>query len=95
MKIGWLEETMQKREMAVGIARGVEITAVGCPFYNRCPIAIDGTCNTKTPPVHEPTLGHQISCHHSIEEITAIENAPQQILHGFEKVAPDEETARP
>ncbi|MDH3375873.1 MAG: ABC transporter ATP-binding protein, partial [Gammaproteobacteria bacterium] len=35
LRIGWLEDTMQKREMAVGIAKGVEITAVGCPFYNR------------------------------------------------------------
>jgi peptide/nickel transport system ATP-binding protein len=91
MKIGWLEETMKKREMAVGIARGVEITAVGCPFYNRCPIAIDGTCNTQTPPMHEPTAGHMISCHHTVEEILEIENAPQQVLHGFEKAAPDDE----
>ena len=46
MRIGWLEDTMKKREMAVGIARGVEITAKGCPFYNRCPLAIEGTCQT-------------------------------------------------
>jgi peptide/nickel transport system ATP-binding protein len=44
MRIGWLEDTMQKREMAVGIARGVEITKRGCPFFNRCPLAIEGTC---------------------------------------------------
>ncbi len=93
MRIGWLEETMKKREMAVGIARGVEITAVGCPFYNRCPIAIDGTCNLKTPPTHEPTAGHMISCHHTVEEILEIENSPQQVLHGFEKAAPDDETS--
>ena len=95
MKIGWLEETMKKREMAVGIARGVEITAVGCPFYNRCPIAIDGTCNTKTPPVHEPSAGHQISCHHELEELVEAEVKPQQILHGFEKAGPDEMSAKP
>ena len=45
LRVGWLEETMQKREMAAGIARGVEITDTGCPFYNRCPIALDGTCD--------------------------------------------------
>lgn len=90
MKIGWLEETMKKREMAVGIARGVEITAVGCPFYNRCPIAIDGTCNRKTPPVHEPVAGHMISCHHALEDLVDAEAKPQQILHGFEKAAPDD-----
>jgi len=91
MRIGWLEETMQKREMAVGIARGVEITDVGCPFYNRCPIAISGTCERVTAPTYELASGHFISCHHTAEEIEAIEQAPQQVLHGFEKVPQVEE----
>jgi len=89
LRVGWLEETMQKREMAVGIARGVEITDTGCPFYNRCPIAIDGTCNLETAPTQEPHPGHFISCHRSMEEISEAENAPQQVLHGFEKADPD------
>jgi peptide/nickel transport system ATP-binding protein len=93
MRIGWLEETMQKREMAVGIARGVEITDVGCPFYNRCPIAISGTCERVTAPTYELASGHFISCHHSAEEIEAIEKAPQQVLHGFEKVESDDDKA--
>lgn len=89
LRVGWLEETMQKREMAVGIARGVEITDTGCPFYNRCPIAIDGTCNIETAPTQEPHPGHFISCHRSMQEITDAENAPQQVLQGFEKAAPE------
>lgn len=77
LRIGWLEETMQKREMAVGIARGVEITDTGCPFFNRCPIAIEGTCDTEIAPIHEPTPGHYIACHRSLEEIREAEEAPQ------------------
>lgn len=96
MRIGWLEETMQKREMAVGIARGVEITDTGCPFYNRCPIAIDGTCNLEVAPVQEPHPDHFISCHRTMEEISKAENAPQQVLHGFEKASPDDKkSAKP
>ena len=90
MRIGWLEETMKKREMAVGIARGVEITDVGCPFFNRCPIAISGTCERVTAPTYELKEGHFISCHHSADEIEAIEKQPQQVLHGFEKADPDD-----
>ncbi len=89
LRVGWLEDTMQKREMAVGIARGVEITDTGCPFYNRCPIAIDGTCNLETAPTREPHPDHFISCHRSMEEISEAENVPQQVLHGFEKAAPE------
>jgi peptide/nickel transport system ATP-binding protein len=93
LRVGWLEDTMQKREMAVGIARGVEITDRGCPFYNRCPIAIDDVCDVETPPTIEPHKDHFISCHRSMEDIEAAESAPQQVLHGFEKAAPDSKTA--
>ena len=90
MRIGWLEDTMQKREMAVGIARGVEITRHGCPFYNRCPLAIEGTCDTEIPPVLKLENGHEISCHISLDELIATEHETQKILHGFEKLGEDD-----
>ncbi len=77
MRIGWLEDTMEKREMAIGIARGVEITEIGCPFYNRCPLAIDGTCNTKPAPICEPSPGHAIACHRALDELVDTELNPQ------------------
>jgi len=90
LRIGWLEDTMQKREMAAGIARGVEITAVGCPFYNRCPSGIEGTCDTQIPPIREPEKDHLVACHLSIEELREAEAHTQQILHGYEKIGDDE-----
>ena len=92
LRIGWLEETMQKREMAVGIARGVEITAVGCPFYNRCPVAVEGTCDREDAPIHEPRPKHLIACHRSMQELADYDSQPQQVLHGFERVADDDES---
>ena len=89
LRIGWLEDTMKKREMAVGIARGVEITAVGCPFYNRCPVAIDGTCDSENPPSRELKDGHQIACHLTQQQLEEAETHAQQILHGYEKVGED------
>ena len=86
LRIGWLEDTMQKREMAVGIAKGVEITAIGCPFYNRCPMGIDATCDRKHPPIRELENGHQIACHRTVEELTEAERETQQILRGYEKL---------
>lgn len=81
---------MQKREMAVGIARGVEITARGCPFFNRCPLAIDGTCDIKTAPIRELKDGHEIHCHRTIEELEQTEKETQMILHGYEKLGEDD-----
>lgn len=86
LRIGWLEDTMQKREMAVGIARGVEITKIGCPFFNRCPMAIEDTCDVKDAPIRELKDGHQIACHLSIDELNESESHTQQILHGYEKI---------
>ncbi len=91
LRIGWLEDTMQKREMAVGIARGVEITKVGCPFYNRCPMAIENTCDSEIPPVHEVSEQHFVACHHSVADLKEAEHHTQQILHGFEKVGEDDD----
>ncbi len=90
MRIGWLEDTMKKREMAVGIARGVEITKVGCPFYNRCPLAIDGTCETQAPPVLELNNGHQIACHLTLAQLEEAEAEAQKILLGYEQLGEDD-----
>ncbi len=90
MRIGWLEDTMKKREMAVGIARGVEITAIGCPFYNRCPMGIEGTCDKQVPPKLHLKNGHEIACHLTVEQLNEAETETQKILHGFEKLGSDD-----
>jgi peptide/nickel transport system ATP-binding protein len=90
MRIGWLEETMKKREMAVGIAKGVEITAVGCPFYNRCPLGIENTCDKLVPPDLRLQNGHVISCHLTLDQLQEAEAHTQQILHGYERIGKDD-----
>ncbi len=86
LRIGWLEDTMQKREMAVGIAKGVEITAVGCPFYNRCPMGIEGTCEKESPPIRVLNNNHQITCHQTVEHLEEAEKEAQKILRGHERL---------
>ena len=93
LRVGWLEDTMKTREAAAGIARGVEITAVGCPFFNRCPIAIPGTCQLETPPVRMHGDGHEIACHHSLDEVEHSEAETQKVLHGYEKAIVDDDSA--
>ena len=68
LRIGWLEETMQTQEARAGIDRVVELTDVGCPFFARCPLAVEGVCDRETPPVRDLGGGHTIECHRSLEE---------------------------
>ena len=71
LRIGWLEETMQTQEAQAGIDRVVTLTEVGCPFFDRCPLAIEGTCDRETPPIRDLGGGHTIECHRSQEEFAA------------------------
>jgi peptide/nickel transport system ATP-binding protein len=68
LRIGWLEETTQTREALAGISRGVTMTDVGCPFFNRCPVAIDGTCDKVAPPTRQDG-NHFIDCHREVGEL--------------------------
>jgi hypothetical protein len=54
-------------------------------------MAIEGTCDTQVPPVHEPIKNHLIACHISIEELVESDEHTQQVLHGFEKVGEDDD----
>lgn len=67
LRVGWLEESAATREAAAGIVRGVELSARGCPFFRRCPIAIDGTCDVRFPPALDRGDGHLIACHNDLE----------------------------
>ena len=69
MRVGWLEESMQTREALAGISRGVKITDIGCPFFERCPLAIEGTCDKVDPPSRKDGSGHVSECHREISEL--------------------------
>ena len=68
LRVGWLEEAMQTQEAQAGIDRVVQLTEIGCPFFDRCPLAIEGTCDRETAPIRDLGDGHLIECHRSKEE---------------------------
>ena len=68
LRVGWLEEAMQTQEAQAGIDRVVQLTEIGCPFFDRCPLAIEDTCDRETAPIRDLGDGHLIECHRSEEE---------------------------
>jgi len=72
LRLGWLEETTQTREALAGISRGVTMTDTGCPFFDRCPVAIEGTCDVEVPPNRQTEAKgtHVIACHRDVAELT-------------------------
>ena len=39
------------------------VTKQGCPFYQRCPVRIEGICDVEVPPERAPHAGHRVACH--------------------------------
>ena len=68
LRIGWLEQAMETQEAKAGIDRVVRLTEIGCPFFDRCPLAVEGTCDRETPPIRRLGDGHAIECHRSERE---------------------------
>ena len=69
LRQGWLEDVVETQEARSGIAQGVKITNVGCPFFDRCPVSIEGVCNSQVPPTRYITSRHEISCHQEIKDL--------------------------
>ena len=68
-RIGWLEEATATREARSGISGTVKLTEKGCPFFERCPLAIVGTCEEIAPPRRRDDAGHVIECHRELSEL--------------------------
>ncbi|MEL0233164.1 MAG: oligopeptide/dipeptide ABC transporter ATP-binding protein, partial [Alphaproteobacteria bacterium] len=69
MRTGWLEDTIASKETITGMSGGVELTDTGCPFFARCPLAIEGTCDTQAPPRRIDGDDHVIECHREVDEL--------------------------
>ena len=69
MRTGWLEATVASQETITGLTGGVEMTDIGCPFFARCPLAIEGTCDTTAPPRRVDGEDHVIECHREVGDL--------------------------
>ncbi len=55
---------------------------VGCRFHPRCPRFIGELCVNQEPPWREGEAGHRISCHISLDELTALQAETLKIPAG-------------
>jgi len=69
LRRGWLKDVMAARAVETELDDVVPGPVRGCPFYHRCPLAIEGVCNEQSVPIREPVAGHRIACHREIDEL--------------------------
>ncbi len=52
-----------RRQVVPGEPGTTSELLVGCPFYSRCPVRIDGLCNNVRPLLADQQSGHSVACH--------------------------------
>jgi peptide/nickel transport system ATP-binding protein len=81
LRRGWLEEVEGRQPSslpplaATGQARGM------CAFLDRCPLRVDGVCNTLPPPRQALADGGSILCHHTEAALRDIQT-PLRLVEG-------------
>ena len=67
LRTDWLADVLDTRE-GVSAGRGSAPMDTGCAFRTRCAFAIDGTCDTRTPPARrlDDARDHVVHCHRDV-----------------------------
>ncbi len=67
LRTDWLSDVLETRE-GVSAGRGSFPVDAGCAFRTRCALAIEGTCDTETPPARRLDDGgdHVVHCHRDV-----------------------------
>jgi len=67
LRPGWLEEAIARHAGRPEPARPSR--DAGCSFRHRCPMRIEGRCETQAPPARQIAEGHALYCHRTLEEL--------------------------
>jgi len=76
LRQGWLEEVIATREASAGMKSNVMLHDAACPFRLRCPLIIDGVCDTQPPPLRMLTSTHGIYCQHDAPALMKAQDQP-------------------
>ena len=50
------------------VDRVLKLIETGCSFFDRCPVAIEGTCDREIPPIRNLGDGHAVGCHQDVDK---------------------------
>ena len=77
LRPGWLEGVSRSHleEAAAGLAHAD--LSMPCPFFRRCPVRLDGICDTQPPPARQLAKGAEILCHRTEEELLLAQAKPE------------------
>ncbi len=74
LRTGWLEEVIATREASAGMRSNVMLHDEACPFRLRCPLVIEGKCDTEPPPLTMLSKTHGIYCQRTADDLTVAQD---------------------
>lgn len=78
----WLNDVLKSRGAREDFGAAGAPLDVGCAFRTRCPLVIEGVCESVTPPARE--IGgrshHVVYCHREIDDLTAASEKQRPLL---------------
>jgi peptide/nickel transport system ATP-binding protein len=81
LRRGWLEEVEGRDPAALPPLRQAAQARGICAFLDRCPLRIDGVCNSMPPPRQQLADGGSILCHHTEADLRTAQT-PLRVVEG-------------
>jgi peptide/nickel transport system ATP-binding protein len=81
LRRGWLEEVEGRQPAALPPLRQEDQARGLCAFLDRCPLRVDGVCNSMPPPRQQLADGGSILCHHTESDLRTAQT-PLRVVEG-------------
>ncbi len=81
LRRGWLEEVGERNPAALPPLTSAGEMRGNCAFLDRCPLRVDGVCNSLPPPRRTLDNGGSILCHRTEAELRRLQN-PLTVVEG-------------
>ncbi|WP_207004637.1 ABC transporter ATP-binding protein [Trinickia mobilis] len=76
LRTGWLDEATERCHGALPPIGSKADHAELCTFLGRCPLRVDGLCNTTAPAKRHLSNGAEVLCHRSEADLVALQQVP-------------------
>ena len=69
LRTDWLDGVVASKAHLDHLGQAVDSSKVGCPFFNRCAVAVNDVCNRRDVPLRQMAQGHTVACHLELDAL--------------------------
>ena len=69
LRTDWLDGVVASKAHLDHLGQAVDSSKVGCPFFNRCAVAVNDVCNRRDVPLRQMAQSHTVACHLELDAL--------------------------